>query len=125
MFRLFQSTSKSADYPAEPSNDLESCEGESLPNRALDARKPTIVPKKFMEEEKRQIGAVKLQTYKFYLSAMGGTIIFLVIIWVHSVYNNFYHGQSKFYVFRHRSLTENLLCSHGGLVYGRAIQKKQ
>ena len=86
LFKVFQSTSKSADYPGEPSNGLESCEGESLPNRALDARKPTIVPKKFIEEEKRQIGAVKLQTYKLYLSATGGTIIFLIIIWVHSIY---------------------------------------
>ncbi len=43
-------------------------------------------PKKFVEDEKRDIGSVKLSTYRSYLSAAGGLWIFIVVVVAHFGY---------------------------------------
>ena len=43
-------------------------------------------PKKFVEDEKRDIGSVKLSTYRSYLSAAGGLWILIVVVVAHFGY---------------------------------------
>lgn len=47
----------------------------------------TPVPKKFVQVEHRQIGAVRFHTYRYYISAIGGLVMLAMIICAHLGYS--------------------------------------
>lgn len=84
------------DHPVSILHDDESRDSESFFEQSLNARRAKIVPKKFIEEEQRETGVVKLQTYSFYFQATGGIITILVVICAHLAYTGSVVGRVSF-----------------------------
>ena len=90
---LERKMSSPANFPSESLNHFEEASdnpkgsaGGNIPNGAVDAKKSISVPRKFIEEEKREHGAVRAHTYKFYFSTAGGVIMFLFVVCAHLLY---------------------------------------
>ncbi len=58
-----------------------------------DGQQLASMPKKYVEEESRQVGAVKFQTYRSYLAATGGSLMFVLIICAHLSYTGSIMGR--------------------------------
>ena len=120
-----ESPSRSVVHPKQVLNKFKNCADATFPHREPEVKNAEGVPKKFIEEEKRQVGAVRLQTYTYYLGATGGITMLLAVVFLHLGYTGSIMGRVGFSLFLSLlSLAKNC-CSHGGSACGHAIRREQ